>query len=47
MCEGEELSGSIACRPNDKNPRDLDITLAYKFEGRHCEANRTQNYRMR
>lgn len=46
-CEGEELSGRLSCRPNAKNPRDLDITLTYDFEGQHTEAHRTQEYRMR
>jgi hypothetical protein len=23
VCTGEELGGTLACRPNDKNPRDL------------------------
>ena len=23
VCEGEEITGTLACRPNDKNPRDL------------------------
>lgn len=47
VCEGEELSGTLSCKPNAKNPRDLDITLQYDFEGRHGEAHRTQEYRMR
>lgn len=47
VCEGEVLSGRISVAPNAKNPRDLDITLEYHFEGRHCEAHRTQTYRMR
>ena len=45
--EGEALSGVFRCRPNAKNPRDLDIELEYHFEGQHCEAHRTQQYRMR
>lgn len=47
VCQGEELVGNITCKPNEKNPRDLDITLRYDFEGRHGEAHRTQQYRMR
>lgn len=23
VCEGEEITGLIACKPNEKNPRDL------------------------
>ena len=29
---GEKVSGSLENRPNDKNKRDLDITIDYKFE---------------
>jgi len=47
VCEGEVISGEVACKPNSKNPRDLDISLQYSFEGKHCEAHRTQQYRMR
>ncbi len=34
-------------RPNDRNPRDLDIEIDYKLDGKHCEVQRTQSYRMR
>lgn len=47
VCEGEKITGTLSCKPNEKNPRDLDITLEYHFEGKHCEAHRTQEYRMR
>eukprot|EP00878_Enallax_costatus_P015964 GHUV01016737.1.p1 GENE.GHUV01016737.1~~GHUV01016737.1.p1 ORF type:complete len:324 (+),score=71.11 GHUV01016737.1:518-1489(+) len=47
VCEGEVITGTLSCKPNVKNPRDLDITLEYNFEGKHCEAHRTQEYRMR
>jgi protein arginine N-methyltransferase 1 len=30
--EEEEVSGFIESRPNDKNKRDLDISISYKFE---------------
>ena len=45
--EGETVRGVLRCKPNGKNPRDLDIELEYHFEGAHCEAHRTQHYRMR
>jgi protein arginine N-methyltransferase 1 len=47
VCEGEVISGTLSCKPNSKNPRDLDIELEYNFEGRNCEAHRKQSYRMR
>lgn len=28
---GEEIHGTISCAPNDKNIRDLDITIAHKY----------------
>jgi hypothetical protein len=42
VCEGETIRGTLSCKPNAKNPRDLDIVLEYHFEGKHCEAHRTQ-----
>jgi hypothetical protein len=36
--KGEVISGAIRCRPNSKNHRDLDIEIAYKFEGSKSEA---------
>ncbi|KAK9709484.1 Nuclear SAM-dependent mono-and asymmetric methyltransferase [Basidiobolus ranarum] len=30
---GETIHGEILCKPNDRNPRDLDIELDYKFDG--------------
>ena len=47
VCEGEELRGKISCRPNPKNSRDLDITLAVKFNGRHSKADWVTDYRLR
>eukprot|EP01138_Halocafeteria_seosinensis_P005747 gb/GECG01005875.1/.p1 GENE.gb/GECG01005875.1/~~gb/GECG01005875.1/.p1 ORF type:complete len:350 (+),score=54.94 gb/GECG01005875.1/:1-1050(+) len=44
---GEVLEGKLTCRPNDNNPRDLDITIDYKFEGSHQKAERSQFYRLR
>jgi protein arginine N-methyltransferase 1 len=47
VCQGETISGNVSCKPNAKNPRDLDIAITYTFDGRNCEAHRTQQYRMR
>lgn len=44
---GETITGELSCKPNDKNPRDLDIELGYSFEGKHGQCTRTQQYRMR
>lgn len=45
--QGEVIEGVLRCVPNKKNPRDLDLSIAYKFQGKHMSAERTQQYRMR
>lgn len=47
ICKGETLTGTMTVAPNKKNPRDVDITLKYSLNGQHCQASRTQSYRMR
>ncbi|KAL8456494.1 hypothetical protein ACS0TY_033799 [Phlomoides rotata] len=47
ICQGETLAGTLSVTPNKKNPRDVDITLKYSLNGKHCQVTRTQNYRMR
>ncbi len=42
-----QVEGTLACRPNAKNPRDLDINISYSWKGKHGEAARSQEYRMR
>ena len=44
---GETLEGVLTCTPNSKNPRDLDISIDYKFEGKDSQCEFTQEYRMR
>ena len=41
------LPGTIETKRNAKNPRDLDIELAVKFNGRHSKCDTTQEYRLR
>lgn len=45
--KGEELTGSLSCAPNAKNPRDLDIEISYNFEGAEQKWNHTQEYKLR
>jgi len=45
--KGEEITGEFHCKPNDKNPRDLDISISYKFKGQHDSVNSTQQYFLR
>ena len=40
-------TGVLSCKPNAKNPRDLDITLEYEFAGKNSRFTRTQAFRMR
>ncbi|KAJ3683365.1 hypothetical protein LUZ60_013592 [Juncus effusus] len=47
MCEGEALTGSMTVEKNKINPRDVDITVKYDFNGKHYEVSRTQHYKMR
>ncbi|XP_051917715.1 protein arginine N-methyltransferase 8-B isoform X2 [Hippocampus zosterae] len=44
---GEEITGSIAMKPNDKNIRDLDFTFELDFKGQLCEAAIVHDYKMR
>ncbi len=47
ISQGEVLQGTLSCKPNARNRRDLDIELSYTFNGKHGSAKRTQQYRMR
>lgn len=47
ICEDEVINGSITVEPNKKNPRDLEITINYSLNGKHCEVAQTQHYKMR
>ncbi|KAG6428623.1 hypothetical protein SASPL_112876 [Salvia splendens] len=47
ICQGETLTGTMTVAPNKKNPRDVDITVKYSVNGKHCQVSRTQHYRMR
>jgi protein arginine N-methyltransferase 1 len=44
---GEELRGEFACKPGVKNPRDLDISIAYRFNGQHDSIDKVQQYYLR
>ena len=46
VCGEEEIRGRISCRPNPRNPRDLDIEIQYNFEGRHMRHSATQQYHL-
>jgi len=45
--QNEVVSGNLSCKPNQKNPRDLDITLDYEFNGANMHSSGSQKYNMR
>eukprot|EP00051_Salpingoeca_urceolata_P004518 m.65561 g.65561 ORF g.65561 m.65561 type:complete len:282 (-) comp13674_c0_seq3:112-957(-) len=45
--EGEVLTGILSCKPNEHNPRDLDLVLKVKFEGELSSCDVEVSYRMR
>lgn len=42
----EKIKGKISCKPNAKNPRDLDIGLSYQFQGELGNSQGTYDYHM-
>eukprot|EP00943_MAST-04B_sp_MAST-4B-sp1_P003018 g3018.t1 len=44
---GEMINGKISCKRNAKNPRDLDITIEYDFEGDSGAVKAKHDYRLR
>jgi len=47
VSDGEEIKGTLSCKPNAKNPRDLDIQITISFNGKHSNVNITQEYYLR
>jgi type I protein arginine methyltransferase len=47
VCSGETLSGTLSCKPNLKNRRDLDIGLDLQFDGRYSHVSKKLNFRLR
>ena len=47
VTEGDEVRGVLACRPNAKNPRDLDINVQYKFKGKYNDCDVSQKFFLR
>jgi type I protein arginine methyltransferase len=48
ICGTEYLEGTIACRPNRTNRRDLDIHIQLDFRGRYCiMRDQSLKYRLR
>jgi len=47
VCQGEEVRGTISCTPNDRNQRDLDITIVHGFSGKAGSSQGSQLYKLR
>eukprot|EP01121_Diplochlamys_sp_Union-15-3_P010419 TRINITY_DN2919_c0_g1_i4.p1 TRINITY_DN2919_c0_g1~~TRINITY_DN2919_c0_g1_i4.p1 ORF type:complete len:209 (-),score=27.20 TRINITY_DN2919_c0_g1_i4:36-662(-) len=47
ICNDEFISGSLSCKPNPKNPRDLDIEISISFEGVYGKLNNRHLYQLR
>lgn len=41
------IRGEVACRPNARNPRDLDVEITVEHEGRAGKTRVTHEYKMR
>uniref|UniRef100_A0A224XRS4 type I protein arginine methyltransferase n=2 Tax=Panstrongylus TaxID=65342 RepID=A0A224XRS4_9HEMI len=44
---GETINGTFTLRPNPRNSRDLDFTIALRFDGQFTTLNELNTYRMR
>jgi len=47
VSEGEEIKGTLSCKPNTKNPRDLDISVTIDFDGKHSSAHFSQEFSLK
>jgi hypothetical protein len=43
--QGQKITGSLDCKPNGNNPRDLDIVIEYALQGDES-SKKTVNYTM-
>ena len=43
----EAIVGAVSCKPNAKNPRDLDFQIQVDFSGEISQMQCVLNYRMR
>jgi protein arginine N-methyltransferase 1 len=47
LCDGDKVTGTVETKPNQKNPRDLDITIDINFEGKYEKVHKTQEFLLR
>lgn len=43
---GEQIEGVLTCKPNEKNPRDLNIDISYDFKGEFMNSKDKLEYKM-
>lgn len=43
---GETIEGQLSCKPNARNPRDLDIVIDYQHHGEHEHVQQHCEYKM-
>jgi len=44
--KGETITGNFSMKPNERNPRDLDIQLSTEFKGEHSIVSESHDYKM-
>jgi len=44
MKRGEEIRGEFSCKPGSKNPRDLELSISYRFQGEYDTCEGLQHY---
>ena len=47
VTSGDVITGTLACVPNAKNPRDLDIEISYELQGANATWKGKQEYKLR
>jgi protein arginine N-methyltransferase 1 len=45
--KGEEIRGEFSCKPGVKNPRELELSIAYRFKGQYDALDKVQQYFLR
>lgn len=46
LSQGEEIKGQLSVAPNEKNHRDLDISISWTVDGQGEEATGKMDYKM-
>lgn len=46
LSQGEEIKGKLSVAPNERNHRDLDISISWEVEGHGEDAKGSMDYKM-